>query len=219
MKSPSQYFSENREQIGNVTVYYPGSGADLGPMKLFAENCNLSLMIHIDYGLDKKSAEAPLQAFAAQSLDLWPQDHFLNSWDAFWPNDEESRAFRRPEDAYGFRLVLGRPRTYSERNSNMFLFMFLRTEAVKTFDVFFRSKPAPTVIVLQDHGYGENWTTFGRGGKLESRARALKKLPKYLFVADNTEPWDGYEQISEYVVYEGQMHNFGRALYRRDRTS
>ena len=208
---PEQFLSINRKDMGNVTFYYPGSGSDWGPLKLFAENCDLAEAVHVDYGIPRDLAKEPLLKFdcLGRVIDISPKDLSAKTWNDFWPEDEEAQSYGQPENAFGFRstLNLGKGKRCA--------FLFLATEAIETFHVIYKSKAAPTIIVLQDHGWGGNWTkTLGRGGVFEHLARALEILPKYLFVADNTEPWDGYEQVTEYVAYEGQMHLHGRALYR-----
>lgn len=60
-----------------------------------------------------------------------------------------------------------------------------------------QARPTPYAILLQDHGYGGNWTTFGRGGALHGLVKAARRFPEWLLVASNTKVWPDYEPASE----------------------
>lgn len=49
----------------------------------------------------------------------------------------------------------------------------------------------PTVIVLQEHRFGCNWTTIRQGGEIHKIALGLGALPELLFVASNTDLREG----------------------------
>ena len=70
---------------------------------------------------------------------------------------------------------------------------------------------------MQDHGTGGLWTLFGLNNS-ESilYQKALQNLPKYLYVAKNTNPWPRYNRVSEYTNSEGSMHAHERALFEKD---
>jgi hypothetical protein len=79
--------------------------------------------------------------------------------------------------------------------------------------VWARRRIAPYAIVLQDHGFGGSWCNFGsQGSPLLSMAQQAG-LPEWLLVADNTDPWPGYQQASEDAEPGGQ-HGHPRRLYR-----
>ena len=91
--------------------------------------------------------------------------------------------------------------------------IYLATEAAKTYSIMIEHGIVPTALVLQDHGFGGNWSQFGCGGALHEAAIEHDAFPHLLFIGTTTTPWPGYEQVSDYVVYEGQMHRHARALY------
>lgn len=74
---------------------------------------------------------------------------------------------------------------------------------------------APYAVVLQDHGWGGNWTKFGKGGDLETLASSTVRLPQFLLVAANTDAWNGYSAIDGVTIGGGGMHGSQRQLWRR----
>ena len=58
-------------------------------------------------------------------------------------------------------------------------------------------RPPPFLVVVQDHGFGGNYSSFGKGGRLERIARRRNVFPKWLLVGarsrqERFEPWSGY---------------------------
>lgn len=197
-------------------LYYPGCGSDYGPLKLFTENGAVSTAIYADYTLGPPPfaeffEEAngwksnPVEKLTCKNLQA-------ESWDDFWPKNSQSRRFASPNGARAFQTKLHTPSAVAIR------FIFCKTEGVQTLQCLIRAGFTPTVIVLQDHGFGCNWTRFGGEHELYQYAVQFNALPEFLFVARNTQPWAGYIRVTDYVFYEGQMHHHKRALYRRRRT-
>jgi hypothetical protein len=50
---------------------------------------------------------------------------------------------------------------------------------------------------------------------LEKLARRCGVFPAWLIVAENTEPWEGYDRVSGVDGDRGGMHNDLRFLWRR----
>lgn len=96
--------------------------------------------------------------------------------------------------------------------------IFLCTEGHQTYVNLFNTYLQPNMVVLQDHGFGGNWKDFGNHeSPMYLAADAYQALPERLFVAEgNTRPWPGYHRSGPDLVLEGQMHQFGRAIYERD---
>jgi hypothetical protein len=89
-------------------------------------------------------------------------------------------------------------------------------DGVATFDALFCQSDGnpPYAVVVQDHGFGGNWTTFGGDGSpLWSLARR-GALPKWLLVADNTTPWPDYQVASNTDC--GGMNASPRRLFCKD---
>lgn len=101
--------------------------------------------------------------------------------------------------------------------------LFVGADAIETFDALYcqetpeaaeSDRGAPFGLLLQDHGFGGNWTAFGRGSVLEWLAIAADALPLWTLVgATGTEPWRGYEPATE--LPHVSAYGDARVLYQR----
>jgi hypothetical protein len=121
---------------------------------------------------------------------------------------------RDPREAWGRKFEF-----YSkELNCTL---TYLGTEGVQTAKVLCDNELAPDVLVLQDHGYGGNYASFG-GENCFLHQAMQECLPKYILM-DPEEPnnplWLGYEQVTQTYLpeaYESLPQNRNaRALFRR----
>lgn len=76
------------------------------------------------------------------------------------------------------------------------------------------NRPAPYAVLLQDHGFGGNYSNFGADGVMEKIAQATKVLPEWLIVGPHTQAWQGYYQVNGVEPDLGGMHGDKRSLYR-----
>lgn len=212
---PDEYLKSNH--VPEVVLYYPGSGTDFGPIQLFAKNANVvvSKVVYADYchRIDQRTERdyvPRIDEWNTARIQRLGREYFgAAAWDDFWPEDAQGREFSIPEQAFAFTTYLSRP------NAANIEFIFLATEATQTFSVLVRAGIIPTAIVLQDHGWGLNWRSFGGESILWQAAVDLNALPKLLFVADDTDPWPEYRKVSSSHVYPGQDHAHARAIFRR----
>jgi hypothetical protein len=232
MKSPSQYMlglAEDAEAAGvnelthdpsSVTrivhqpsLYYPGSGTDIAPLKLFTRRGLVSTVIYSDYTFTQDKVEHLLAALDGWSIQcqvlLNSQDFGVSAWAQFWPADLAAHEAGNPENAFCKSAVLYHASTRMRIN-----FIALATEGTETLARLLDIGLNPAVVVVQDHGFGCNWTTFGGLSTLYEIAR--NKTPNFIYVAENTKPWPSYEQVSEYGPPEGAAGHC-RALYRNSR--
>jgi hypothetical protein len=114
--------------------------------------------------------------------------------------------FSNPSNGRGIQCSLNMP-------NGSLKFIFLRTEAHQTYANLLDTELQPDIVVLQEHGFGCNWQDFGGQSAMHSAAAITRNLPRWLFVAENTKPWPGYEQVETFAVQDGQMHAHGRALF------
>ncbi|MCE9614887.1 MAG: hypothetical protein K8T26_11460 [Lentisphaerae bacterium] len=214
--TPDEYLTNQRPNGG--VLYYPGAGTDSGPFRLFAGAAGVATIVYADYMTTRNDAEAFFAQIAGEATvqieGMKPGDFGAEAWDDFWPNNPASRSHATPDGAFAlqarFSAVPGGP---------PIRFIYLATEAIQTFTILVRARIKPTVVVLQDHGFGCNWDRFGKDGQLWKAAKGTKALPELLLVAENTDSWDGYIQLTEYAPCGGQMHAHSRALFRRSRTA
>jgi len=211
-------------------VYYPGSSADGHPLRIFGKAHAAHCFVFSDY---EKSAEY----FESQLKDENHPGHPLGYRSilvrrltqnelcpgGWMPHIDLSRndanAFlntRPPEGPFAIWAVLERLDSFGDDHGPKRLAMLVvGGEGVATYDALFCQDDAqpPYAILLQDHGFGGNWTQFG-GDESPLRTLALRSgLRRWLFVAnDQTMPWSGYQLASS--EDRGGMHATRRRLYR-----
>lgn len=198
---------------GRHVLFYPGSGIDIGPLVFCATHFDIAAAIYADYETTQTDLKKMLSYWpngkVGKSFSLSPNDLNQSSWDAFWFDADRSRQFETPSNAFGEARWLPM-KTQGEST----LLVFLRTEAVQTYANVMQSPLCPTIVVIQDHGYGGNWTSFGGENEMFEFARTHNALPAFLIVAENSEPWPGYVQSAAYEFMPGQMHTHKRAIYK-----
>jgi hypothetical protein len=204
---PHEYLQHNPQTNG--ILYYPGSGTDSGPLKLFGEHAAIKTVIYADYGLLRNDLDKIFAALDGWTVgtfeDILPTYFHKSNWNEFWPID--LRTDPRIANAFGIAVSLNTP------NGHSIEFIFLGTEAIETFSVISQNRFKPDDIVIQDHTWGNNWSQFGIDGHLHKTAIEMNCLPQLLFAAENTRVWSGYSQVSEYADNPGQMHIHHRAIF------
>jgi len=209
--SPYGFVEIHKNEFESATIFYPGAGSDSDPLMLFASQCHIKTIIHVDYSFDRNSAikTSSILGNMLSIHELDPHNFGKSTWLDFWHSNPASKAYGKTDRAYATKVKIS-------HDGHTFDFQFFGTEALQTFEVLFLSDDAPTVIVLQDHGLGGLWTRFGEDGKLfYELVSRMSKLPKYLYVAENTDAWEGYIRVTSYVAYPGQMHSHRRAIFKR----
>ena len=93
--------------------------------------------------------------------------------------------------------------------------LFLGADGHATYDALFcqSDSHAPFAILLQDHGFGGNFSDFGQGGLMCNIAMRTNCLPELLLVAENTHAWEGYTPIRDLDPTYGGMHQSSRRLF------
>ena len=110
-------------------------------------------------------------------------------------------------------------------------FLHVHCEAVWLFwNLWVRGRrTAPFALLLQDHGWGGNWTRFGRDGALHQAAVTSGSLPKWLLSVPEL-AWPGYRRLTDPLpvrlvplpaeLGQGDCDPVGgRALYAQDDTA
>jgi hypothetical protein len=220
-----------KEFFDSRIVFYPGSGFDGQPVEMFGSTHSAHCFVYADYGVQegeiRKQLNDPKHGFRGyetfRRIELTERDLVPNGWIAHITAGEGRKSgtgFASIKDQpYGLLEILERTAGFDEAyGAKRLAIMFLGADGVATFDALFcqkRSSP-PIAIVLQDHGFGGNYTKFGRDGLLEKIAGRAKTYPELLLCADNTTPWKLYTPIPNAVRVHGGMHGHSRQLYIRD---
>jgi len=120
---------------------------------------------------------------------------------------------------FGLLEVLERDRELDDGYGSLRLaILFVGADGIAAYDALFcqgRETPPPFAVVVQDHGMGGNYDRFGRGGLLERIALDCHAVPRWLLVAENTNPWESFVRLPDVEGDRGGMHNMLRFLYEK----
>lgn len=184
--SPAEYLRRKPARRG--TLYYPGSGTDWSPLHLFGSSQHIGTAIYVDYLVEKDAAGVFLttipgwQGAPATLEDVEPDYVGVGSWDRCWAEEPDAYHFAHPDQAYGLRSRVATQTAEVE-------VIFLATEAIQTYSLLLRRGLRASVVVLQDHGFGLNWSSFGGDSRLyRAGCQHPMLLPDLLLVGDNTAP-------------------------------
>lgn len=228
-----QAFSR-RDFFSSRVVFYPGSGFDGHAVKAFASAHAAHSFLYADYlepAAEIKAAllgrrngyKAPFTGYEALDLhDLIVEDLAPNGATSHvLPRDPVS-TYQGKVAPFGFLAVLVRREGFDDGHGpERLAILFLGADAVATYDVLFcqtNGYRSPYAVLIQDHGFGSNYTRFARGGLLESLARRTRVWPELLLVAEADQPWSGYEPILEVEGDVGGMHQNLRRLHQRNKS-
>lgn len=207
-------------------VFYPGSGDDDHAIRTFAESKAAHCFVHADYCMSRSQIESWIlsgegvfrhyRPLLSQNLAIG--DVFPRGWKAHFPRHEADEFSFRSVRRFVTLHILERVGEFDGPGDRIAI-LFVGDDAHATYDALFcqrRRRRPPFAILLQDHGYGGNYSPFGHGGHLENIARTTSTYPELTFVGENTEAWPDYKMISDYPPDAGGMHRMMRHLYRRE---
>lgn len=209
------------------TVYYPGCGFDGHPVKLCSLSHAAHSFVYVDYGIGEASVMEEL-CHPKSGFHGYDQVHTEyvseealrpGGWTAHVEPREVANAGFAGEFAKPFArfVVLGREEGLDCRHGPRRLaILFVGGDGFATYDALYcqgDGMPAPFMIVLQDYSFDGNYDRFGRGGLLERIALRCRVRPEML-LADNAEPWDGYDDVGADAEVGGRYMG-PRRLFRR----
>lgn len=218
------------EFLSSRVVFYPGSGTDGQPVKYFGSRYAAHCFVFADYGVEKEQISEELEEtghpFAGYSslarMDVAERDLSPNGWVPHIDPRDAQQAPRAPifgvVRPFALLEILERQPGFGDAHGPQRLaILFLCADGVAAYDALFcqNGSTAPFAVVLQDHGFGGNWTRFGKGGVIEGIASRAARTPAYLLVATNTDAWEGYDAIEGSAEGGGGMHGFRRQLWSR----
>ena len=226
---PEQPFPIN-QFFASRTVYYPGSGSDGHPLRIFGHTHAAHCFVFSDYGcsatyfeeqlLDEEHRGHPRGYRPIKVISLRKNQLTPNGWrphldlDPYQSNSPFVNT-RPPGGPFAVGAVLERREAFGhDHGPSRLAILVVGGEGVATFDALFCQPDGnpPYALVVQDYGFGGNWARFGGAeSPLWSLARNFA-LPQWLLVADDTESWPGYEEVSQADC--GGMHATPRRLFR-----
>ena len=210
------------------TVYYPGSGDDGQPVKFCTLSRAAHTFIYVDQGVPRKTLaerlEDPGQGFKGYAIGHEEQV----SEDVLRPREwqqhvsaEEVRNARSFQESFvvpfGWFVVLDRQDVGEDHGPRRLAILFIGGDGIASYDALYGQgdgTPPPFLAVIQDHGWGEAWDRFDRGGLLEKIARRTRAWPGYLVVGEPSEEWEGYVDTGGVAEPSGSGAH-PRRLFRR----
>ena len=231
----TRYFPRKAFLRSNV-VLYPGAGTDGHPVAVFGSTHVAHCFIFVDHSIKIEEIEAKLadtvHGFKGyQSLLSLPLDQ-ENITDHDWPAFGDAAisadvpALGKDEAMGLFEVLVRHPELDDSHGPERLAILFLRADAFAAYEaLFIRGNDdmadtgeivfPPLAVVIQDHGFGGNHGTFGRGGLLERMAVDEFFSPRWLLVADNSDAWSGYERVPDVEGSRGGVHQHMRHLFRQ----
>ncbi|MSU37328.1 MAG: hypothetical protein EXS36_19970 [Pedosphaera sp.] len=220
---------ERDQFFGSRIVFYPGSGTDGQPVRLFGSTHSAHCFVYADYGVDRPTVEAELEHLGRRfrgyhtlaRVNLTERDLSPRVWTPHTNPAEVDREKYRFAAAptFGFLEVLERDQGFDDSHgARKLAILFLGADGFAAYDGLFCqefSVSAPIAVVVQDHGFGGNYDRFGRGGWLERIASRCDVVPRWLLVAQNTDPWEGFVPVPGVDGDPGGMHATPRFLHER----
>ncbi len=213
-------------------VYYPGSETDGHPLRIFGKAHAAHCFVYADYNFsaatvdeqlsNEENTQHPKGYKLLDLLELQENELTPHGWTPHCNVDMNRHNFgdsRPPEGPFARFAVLQRKDSFDDDHGpERLAYIHVGGDGYATFDALFCQEAfnLPYAVLLQDHGFGMNWNRDGFGGE-ENLLRQLaqgsgKPQPEWLFVAEHTEPWPGYQRASG--PDRGGMHWVDRFLYK-----
>lgn len=213
--------------MSSRVVYYPGAGYDGQPVATFNQGHFAHVYLYVDYGVSKLYIKEQFiqpgflgyQCIAIQDFvktDLVPKS---STFDLGLNREQIEKIKRSPiGEGFGFLGVFERLPEYNDKHGlQRFAVVYLGGDGIATFAALFASKlySTPKVLILQDHGFGGNYDSFGGDGLMHAIAEKFDVYPEYILCADKTKLWKNYTLIKDVESVVGGMHYNTRKLYKR----
>ncbi len=214
-----------QEVLNSRILFYPGSGNDGQPIRTFNQSQCVHVFFYVDYGISRQSLENVLESHGflgyhrIDRVDISKQQLIPNGWipapiekkkpPRYWFVEEN-------EVPYCFVDIYERDDNYDDSHgSDRFAVIFLFADAIAAYDAIFcnnRNKP-PFILVLQDHGFGGEYDSYGEKGAMKGYADFSQVYPDILLAADHTPVWSDYELAQDVPSVIGGINHNIRRLY------
>ncbi len=203
--------------LSSEVCYYPGAGFDPSfANELVRANVCYSF-IHADYGHDKEKVIKEYSNNVFENYHLVDYNEFNESdmnlgsirYHITLSAEEMDRMryYASKQDPYGLVFIY-------ERNDNVeeglkrFALIYLHSDGVAAYDALFcNQNKNPEFFVLVEHGFGGNYTSFGKEGLLNRLMENTNNHPNYVLTSQYSSLYDGYKDTGVYEI-EGHHHTF-----------
>ena len=223
--------------FGSRTVYYPGPGTDVEPVKLCAQANVAHAFLYVDTCYGDNGVALEQFCNCVQELEDWGYDAeredditmpalFADGWT---PHVHTTDLSPEAEEAIDFNVkgsyvVLRRAVRHDESfGPKRLALLYVIGDGHIAYDAIYcqgDGTRAPYLVVVQDHGMAGNHSPFGRGGLLEQFAYQSSQYPEWLLVGPSPtgkgyRPWSGYPDTTDMPEQQGAAKN-PRKLYGRE---
>jgi len=219
--------------LGSRVVIYPGSATDGQAIKVFGSSYSAHCIIYVDSYFSKQMMEDELNHPVHRlkgydryaQIDLRKNDLVPDGWTPHLPVNYRRRPIpminRTSHNPYGFVQIFTRNADFGpDHGPERLAVLFLGADANATYDALFCQSDSispPFAVLLQDHGFGGNYDTFGRNGLLEYLALLAKAFPEFILCEnDDRTPWRGFDLIPDVSGDIGGMHQNLRFLFKNN---
>ena len=223
LQGPSPMF-DREKFFGSRTVYYPGSGDDGHPVSLCARAHATHAFVYVDYKISEEIIRRQVHTFLGYEVDHLEEV----SKETLRPGDWKQHidASELPPQAYDFAsvqpfalfVVLRRSDGFDDTHGPQRLaILFVGGDGYATFDALYcqdDDTPAPLLVVVQDHGFGDGYSRFGKCGLLDRIAHRCGVFPEWLLVGNPSVAWSGYRDTCATPERGGQAEQPRRLFLR-----
>ena len=234
LRQPSSGF-DRKSFFDGRTVYYPGFGNDGHPVSVCARAHAAHAFVYVDYGVSKETVSERVNGvgdpgFIGYSVEHEEEVSESDLRPVGWTPHLEQRELARVSYSfanvtpYGLFMVLKRNEDRDDSHGpERLAILFVGGDGHATYDALYCQDDGthpPFLVVVQDHGFGGNFSAFGAGGLLERIARRCDVLPDRLLVGargkqERFQPWSGYQDAGAESEPGGEVGN-PRRLFRRE---
>jgi hypothetical protein len=218
------------------TAYYPGAGFDGHMVKVLNKAHATHVFIHVDYGVSQREilkqltsnphavhGYSVLDVVEVDLKDLAPHDWHDLPW--MGPNEPvrsmivqgRMKPWHHLMHPFAMMAVFERvPEKGPEHGAERIAVLFIGADGAATYQALYGLRdgtPPPYLVLIQDHGFGGNYSPFAKDGMLHRYAQLINVFPKYLLVAWNSKPWDGYKRTFDAQPDYERQPNHDRQLY------
>ena len=205
--------------LASRIVYYPGSALDGSPIHVFNSAHAAHVYFYIDYGFSKEEIERLMSERIPAGYHIYDEPEvterdLLSHTPQYHLTAEELenvrelyKAARVPtQNSFGFLKIYERDDSLGDMHgAERFAVLFLGGDAIASYDAIFgNTNAAPFACILGNYGFDGSYEFFCRGGLLETLAKRIHRLPKYL-VCEKDYPWSGYNMLK---TVGGTKHRF-----------
>ena len=226
---------DRKSFFGGKTVYYPGFGNDGHPVSICARAHAAHAFVYVDYGVSKETVSERVNGVGDPGFIGYFVEHEEEVGESDlrpggWTQHVEQRELARNAYSfanvtpYGLFIVLKRNEDRDDSHGpNRLAILFVGGDGHATYDALYcqaDGTPPPYLVVIEDYGFGANFSPFAAGGLLERVARRCDVLPKFLLVGargsrGSYRPWTDYRDTG-IAPEHGGMHGRPRRLFCRE---